>query len=69
MTRHELRYLAGDTILKLKMLLLYRGSIRDWYSDVWLKDAGQQMCCSGYECGCMGADYGSMWEHLWRNRK
>ena len=56
-------------MLKLKMLWLYRGAISAWYSDVWQRDESQQMCCSGYECGCYGSCYGEMWEHLWINRK
>lgn len=55
-------------ILKLKMLLLYRGSYRDWYSEVWKRHADDQMCCNGYHCGCQGATYGEMWEHFWKTR-
>lgn len=58
-----------DWLLKLKMLLLYRGSLRDWYRDVWMRESGERMCCSGYECGCYGACYGDWWEHLWKTRK
>jgi len=55
---------VDEPILKLKMLWLYRGHIREWYRDVWKQEAGQRMCCDGRECGCYGADYYSWWEHL-----
>jgi hypothetical protein len=55
-------------LLKFKMLWLYRGALADWWHDVWMKDGAAQMCCSGRECGCYGADYADMWEHCWKTR-
>lgn len=53
--------------LKLKMLWLYGfRNIRAWHREVWKRDAGERLCCSGYECGCYGADYYSMWEDCWK---
>lgn len=60
----------GEVILKLKMLRLYgwRGR-KDWIRDVLRQEGSSRQCCSGYDCGCGGADYVDMWTHLWKNRK
>ena len=50
--------------LKLRMLQLYWPALGDWWREVWLRDAGQRMCCDGRMCGCYGSDYASMWEAL-----
>lgn len=55
--------------IKLKMLWLYKFHIREWYRDVWVQDEAARMCCDGRECGCMGADYASYWEWLWKDRR
>lgn len=59
----------SELILKLKMLLIYRGHLREWREDVWKHDWSERMCCDGRMCGCYGADYGSWWEHLWEMRR
>lgn len=59
----------GDIILKLKMLWIYRGGFRDWYRDVWCREAGERQCCDGHECGCYGSCHGDWWEYLWNSRK
>jgi hypothetical protein len=58
----------SEIILKLRMLRLYRWFLRDWYRDVWKREAYSQMCCSGRECGCYGADYASMWEWMLKRK-
>jgi hypothetical protein len=56
-------------MIKLKMLILYRFNLKQWYNDVWKIDEAARMCCDCYMCGCMGSDYYSYWEHLWETRK
>jgi hypothetical protein len=53
-----------DLWLKLRMLQKYGFSLREWWRDVWTRDASESMCCSGYECGCQGSCYGDWWEYL-----
>lgn len=58
------RWNDAAIILKLRMLWLYRGHMREWYRDVWQQKVYDYMCCSGRECGCYGACFGDWWEHL-----
>jgi hypothetical protein len=59
----------GCLVLKLKMLWLCRWSPLSWYREIWKREGGERICCSGYMCGCYGADYASQWEWAWRTRK
>ena len=56
-------------MIKLKMLWLYGFAFREWWRDVWKQDEASRMCCDGRECGCMGADYASYWDWLWKTRR
>lgn len=56
-------FFRSEAWLKIRMLLRFGGPVF-WYRHVWKQDANEQMCCSGYECGCRGADHGSYWEWL-----
>lgn len=58
-----------DLILKLKMLVLYRWHLLEWYQEIWKQDSSARMCCDGRECGCYGSCYGDMWERLLKHRK
>ena len=51
-------------LLKLRMLRLMWRMPRVWYHEIWKQDPSERICCSGYECGCMGADHGSYWEYM-----
>jgi hypothetical protein len=55
-------------LLKLKQLLIWHGSIRDWYREVWQRDPDARMCCTGYHCGCQGATNGEYWKWQWEHR-
>ena len=61
-------HMQDDIFLKIKMLLIWRGPFREWVKEVWLQESGERLCCGGFECGCYGADYYSMWRHQWQNR-
>jgi hypothetical protein len=56
-------------MIKVKMLWLMFPMVGLWYRTVWKQDENERMCCNGYECGCMGADFYSYWEWLWKTRK
>lgn len=58
----------ADLWLKLRMLWLYRFHLRSWMQDVWVREPWERMCCDGRECGCYGACYGDMWEHLLKDK-
>jgi len=58
-----------EPILKLRMLRLYWPMLADWYRDVWKREPYSRMCCDGRECGCYGADYGSMWEAMLKRKR
>lgn len=58
----------SDIILKLKTLLIWHGSFRDWAREVWRVDPDSQICCNGHHCGCQGADHRTMWEWQWAHR-
>ena len=63
--------MLGSERMPIKLKMLWMSGVRgacDWYREVWLQDEAERMCCDGYMCGCMGADYGSYWEWLWRDR-
>lgn len=54
----------GELIVKLKLLRTMWNTPKIWYKEVWSQDPYSRMCCNGYMCGCMGADYIMYWEHL-----
>jgi hypothetical protein len=66
---YRLRTQLSGVVIKLRMLTLFRWEkqfypyLQFWYTDVWLKDASEQVCCSGRECGCRGADYYWQWSY------
>jgi len=57
------------SIIKLRLLFrFYRRNPIIWFREVWQQDGNQQLCCSGYECGCMGSCYIDQWEYALGDR-
>ncbi len=50
--------------LKLRMLWDMKKTPIIWYNVIWKVNGSDRICCSGYECGCQGADNASYWEYL-----
>lgn len=67
--RLRARWNDAALILKLRMLRVYRFHVREWYREVWQQEVYVHVCCSGYMCGCYGACYGDLWEHLLKRKE